>query len=200
MISDAGGVGAAVGKAPPRWILAILIGIGALAVIAIAMWLSDSKSQQKDTAGAAASTTAVGVSPRIVTVAGLRSLAHALGRPVYWAGERTGTSLEYTQASDGSVYVRYLTGSARAGDKRAAYVVVATYAQPNAFARVQSIARRQDLAAQRVPHGGIAVTNPANGRNVHLVYPLRPYQVEIYAPTAGEAQQIARTGAVVPVG
>jgi hypothetical protein len=179
----------------PRLTLAILIGIGVFAVVAIALWLSGSNTH-KNTAG----TTAVGVTPRIVTVAGLRSLAHALGRPVYWAGARTGTSLEYTQASDGSVYVRYLTGSARAGDKRAAYVVVATYVQPNAFARVRSLTRKQDLAAQRVPHGGLAVTEPSNNRNVHLVFPLQPYQIEIYAPTAGEAQQIARTGSVSPIG
>ena len=98
------------------------------------------------------------------------------------------------------MYVRYLTGSAKAGDKRASYVVVATYLQPNAFARVQSIAQRQHLSVERLPNGTIAVTEPTNARNVHLVFPVEPYQIEVYAPTAVEARRIVRSGAVRPFG
>jgi hypothetical protein len=186
-------------RLPPRWLLACLIGIGVFAVTAVAVWQLASSSEQKDN-DAVRQTTTVGVTSRIVTLVGLRSLAHALGRPVYWAGERAGASLEYTQTSDGSVYVRYLTGRAKAGDKRASYVVVATYVQPNAFARVQSTARRQRLAIERLPNGAIAVTEPRNARNVHLVFPVQPYQIEVYAPTAEEAHEIVRSGVVMPVG
>jgi hypothetical protein len=98
------------------------------------------------------------------------------------------------------VYVRYLTGSAKAGDKRASYVVVATYTQPDAFARVQSIAQRQHLSVKQLPNGAIAVTEPTNARNVHVVFPLEGYQIEIYAPTAVEARRIVRSGAVRRVG
>lgn len=199
-MTDAEGISTApVWKLPRPWLTAVLIGLGVFAVTAIAIWLLDTSPKRKD-AVVAAPTTSVGVKARIVTVATLQSLADDRGRPVYWVGERPGTSLEYTQTTDGNVYVRYLTGSARAGDKRASYVVVATYAQPNAFARVQSIAQRQRLSVERLPNGAIAVTEPTNARNIHLVFPVEPYQIEVYAPTSVEARRLVRSGAVRPVG
>jgi hypothetical protein len=199
-MTDAGGIGTApVWKLPRPWLTAVLVGLGVFAVTAIAIWLLDTSPKRKD-AVVAQPTTSVGVRARIVTVAALQSLADARGRPVYWAGERPGTSLEYTQTTDGNVYVRYLTGSAKAGDKRASYVVVATYTQPDAFARVQSIAQRQHLSVKQLPNGAIAVTEPTNARNVHVVFPLEGYQIEIYAPTAVEARRIVRSGAVRRVG
>jgi hypothetical protein len=199
-MTDAGGIGTApVWKLPRPWLTAVLVGLGVFAVTAIAIWLLDTSPKRKD-AVVAQPTTSVGVRARIVTVAALQSLADARGRPVYWAGERPGTSLEYTQTTDGNVYVRYLTGSAKAGDKRASYVVVATYTQPDAFARVQSIAQRQHLSVKQLPNGAIAVTEPTNARNLHVVFPLEGYQIEIYAPTAVEARRIVRSGAVRRVG
>ena len=199
-MTDAGGISTTrVWQLPRPWLTAVLVGLGVFAVTAITIWLLDTSSEQKD-AVVAPPTTSVGVKARIVTIAALQSLADAHGRPVYWAGERPGTSLEYTQTTDGNVYVRYLTGSAKAGDKGASYVVVATYVQPNAFARVQSIAQRQHLSVERLPNGAIAVTEPRNARNVHLVFPVEPYQIEVYAPTAVEARRIVRSGAVRPVG
>ena len=199
-MTDAGGISTTrVWQLPRPWLTAVLVGLGVFAVTAITIWLLDTSSEQKD-AVVAPPTTSVGVKARIVTIAALQSLADARGRPVYWAGERPGTSLEYTQTTDGNVYVRYLTGSAKAGDKGASYVVVATYVQPNAFARVQSIAQRQHLSVERLPNGAIAVTEPRNPRNVHLFFPVEPYQIEVYAPTAVEARRIVRSGAVRPVG
>ena len=116
-MTDAGGISTTrVWQLPRPWLTAVLVGLGVFAVTAITIWLLDTSSEQKD-AVVAPPTTSVGVKARIVTIAALQSLADARGRPVYWAGERPGTSLEYTQTTDGNVYVRYLTGSAKAGDK-----------------------------------------------------------------------------------
>ena len=53
--------------------------------------------------------------------------------------------LELTRTTDGTTYVRYLTGSSEAGAPGAGYVVVATYHQPDAYERVtRATARRQN--------------------------------------------------------
>jgi hypothetical protein len=79
------------------------------------------------------------------------------------------------------------------------YVVVATYAQPDAYGRVSAIASRKHLAVKHLANGGIAVTRPGRPQNIYLVYPEQPYQVEVYAPTAGEARRLVFSGAVAPI-
>jgi hypothetical protein len=107
--------------------------------------------------------------------------------------------LELTRRTDGTTYVRYLTGRAGAGNRSAGYVVVATYAQPDAYGRVSAIASRKHLAVKHLANGGIAVTRPGRPQNIFLVYPDQPYQVEVYAPTAGEARRLVFSGAVAPL-
>ena len=168
------------------------------AVTAVLVWQLDSDG------GGSAVTTAptgtAGVAAEIVSTGRLRAIASGLGRPVYWAGERPRARIEYTQTSNGTTYVRYLTGGAQAGDKRSGYVVVATYAQADAFARVRALARRNHYQIEQLPDGGLAVTQSGSRRNVHIVYPGLPYQVEVYAPAAAEARRVALGGDVVPVG
>lgn len=170
-------------------------------VVAIVVWQLDSNSSKDQTAtGPAASTNTAGMAARIVTPDTLRSIARALRRPVYWAGARPPARLEYTQASDGSTYVRYLTGSARAGTHGSGYVVIATYAQPDALSRVRAIARTRHFSVEELPRDEVAVTNPNSPRNIHVVFGKQPYQVEVYAPTGRDARQIVRSGSVEPVG
>lgn len=187
---------------PPRsrTARAALAATTTFAVVGILVWQLDSGSRgDQATPPRPASTTSVGMPARIVTVDTLRRVALALGRPVYWAGERLPARLEYTQASDGSTYVRYLTGSARAGTSGSTYVVIATYAQPNALARVRATARRQHYRVEHVP-GAVAVTDPKSPRNIHLAFDHQPYQVEVYAPTPQQAREIVRSGVLGPVG
>lgn len=183
-----------------RSALAVLAAVVVFGAVVLVVWLLDRGSSKSPSAAGTTSTSGVGIAARIVTPTTLRTFARALGRPVYWAGERPSARLEYTQASDGSTYVRYLTGSARAGAKGAAYVVVATYAQPDALDRVRAAARKRHYTVQTLPGGAVAVTNPNSPRNIHLVFGKQPYQVEVYAPTAAEAEEIVRSGAVKPVG
>jgi hypothetical protein len=183
-----------------RTALAVVAAVVVFAVIAIAVWRLDSGSTDHHAAPPhVASTASIGVAARVVTPETLRSISRALGRPLYWAGQRRPARLEYTQASDGSTYVRYLTGSARAGAKGSDYVVVATYAQPDASARVLSIAHRKHFTIEHLSNGAVAVTDPKSPRNIHLVFGAQPYQVEIYAPSPEEARRIVRAGAVRPV-
>jgi hypothetical protein len=185
----------------PRLVIAGVVAVAVFAAAAVAVWQLNSDDQASDatTTSSTAPSTPPGVPARIVTPAQLRAFAAALGRPVYWAGSRPGARIEYTQASDGSSYVRYLTGSAAVGDTRPDFVVVATYPQPDAFARVRKAARTNHYDVEQLSGGAIAVTEPRTPKNIHIVSPGRPYQVEVFAPTAAQARSIALSGGIVPV-
>jgi len=186
--------------------------IAAAAVVALivflavgaAVWFLDSDNSDDSAQATATSSTQSSalpaVTPRIVSVALLRTFASGSGRPVYWAGARRGTRLEYTRRTDGATFVRYLTGTAKPGNGNAGYVVVATYAQPDAYKRVSTIASRQHLPVKRIAGGGIAVTRKGRPQNIYVVYPDQQYQVEVYAPTAAETRHLVYTGAIKPVG
>ena len=184
--------------------------IAAAAVVAVivflavgaAVWFldSDESATSTTTSSPPQSSPLPAVAPRIVSVALLRQFASASGRPVYWAGARPGARLEYTRKADGATFVRYLTGSAKPGNHDAGYVVVATYAQPDAYKRVSTIASQKHLAVKRIAGGGIAVTRKGRPQNIYVVYPDQPYQVEVYAPTAAEARNLVFAGAIAPVG
>jgi hypothetical protein len=181
----------------------VAAGVVALAVFVVtaaAVWrFSFGESTSKKTTSTTIARVPVGVPAEIVSASQLRAIARVLGRPVYWAGNSAGTKIEYRQTADGTTYVRYLTGSAKVGDKRPDFVVVATYAQPNAYGRVQSIARSEHYVIEHLRSGGVAVTEPRSPRNIHLVFPGQPYQVEVYAPTAAQARSIVASGAITTV-
>ena len=184
-----------------RLVIAVVAAVVVFAAAAIGVWQLNSDDQGSNAASTSSTvpSTPPGVPARIVTTEQLRAFAAALGRPVYWAGSRPGARIEYTQASDGSTYVRYLTGSAAVGDKRPNFVVVATYPQPDAYARVRRAARANHYTVEQLSGGSIAVTEPRTPKNIHIVSRGRPYQVEVFAPTAAQARSIALSGAVVPV-
>lgn len=185
-----------------RVVIAVAVAIAVFAAAAIAVWQlnsDDENGSASPTTTATAPSGTPGVAARIVTTAQLRAFAAALGQPVYWAGSRPAARMEYTQTSEGRTYVRYLTGSAAAGDEHPRFVVVATYPQPDAFARVRAAARANHYEVEQLPDGAIAVTEPRTPKNIHVVAPGRPYQVEVFAPTAAEARSIVLSGAVVPV-
>jgi hypothetical protein len=183
-------------------VVALIVALIVFAAVGAAVWFLDSDEPTESTTSAATATAGASVpalAPRIVSAEQLRRLASSSSRPLYWAGPRTPARLEFTRRTDGTTYVRYLTGRARAGNRSAGYVVVATYAQPDAYGRVSAIASRKHLAVKHLANGGIAVTRPGRPQNIYLVYPDQPYQVEVYAPTAGEARRLVFSGAVAPL-
>lgn len=189
-----------------RVLLSVVVALIVFAAVGAAIWFL--RSDDPESAGApkgvtapgpVAPSTVPGVRAEIVSAAKLRQIAAANGSPLYWAGPRTGTRLEYTQTSDGSTYVRYLTGRAEAGNSSADSVVIATYAQPNAFERVSAIARRRHLVRASLPNGGIAVTKPGRPQNMYIVYPGQSYQIEVYALDPAVTRQLVFGGAIKPV-
>jgi hypothetical protein len=198
------------GMRPPsrrRVLLAVLAGLVAFVAVAVAVGLlaaSDDDGATTATSGAPAGVDGGVASPavpaRIVTTAELEEIARESGGPVYWAGEQPGARIEYTRTADGSTYVRYLTGSAQAGSPSGDFVVVATYAQPNAYERVSGVARRTHLTIRTIPDGGIAVSRPGRPQNVYVAYPGQPYQVEVYSPSEATTNGLVLDGRVRPIG
>jgi hypothetical protein len=185
-----------------RVVIAVVVAIAVFAAAAIAVWQlnsDDETSSASSTMISSVPNKPPGVPARIVTAAELRTFATALRHPVYWAGNRSGARMEYTQTSDGRAYVRYLTGSAGVGDNRPKFVVVATYPQLDAFARVRKAARESHYKVEQLAGDAIAVTEPQTPQNIHIVSPGQPYQVEVFAPTAAQARKLVLSGAVVPV-
>jgi hypothetical protein len=179
---------------------AVVVALIVFVAVGAAVWfLNSDDSATSTTSSSAPASAAPPVAPRVVSVALLRQFAGAGGRPVYWAGERQGTRIEFTRRVDGATFVRYLTGSARPGNGSARYVVVATYAQPDAYKRVSRVASQRHLAVKPVAGGGIAVARKGRPQNVYVVYPDQPYQVEVYAPTAAAAKDLVFSGAITPV-
>lgn len=192
-----------------RVVIAIVVALIVFAGVAAATWSFTSSDSSSTNAaptpapGSETTPTAANVVPgiraQIVSFAKLRELTGGVRHPVFWAGARPGARIEFTQTTDGSTYVRYLTGSAKAGTQRAGYVVVATYPQPDAYDRATKIARSSDYAVRTLPNGTTAITKPGRPQNIYVVSPGKPYQVEVFAPTAAQAQRLVSGGVIVPV-
>jgi hypothetical protein len=174
-------------------------------VVAVVVWLvldltDDERTQpavQPVAVAPAPATTAL--EPALVSEAELRRLAAVAGVQVYWAGRRPGTSLEVSRGTDASFFVRYLPVDREAGDPRPA-LTVATYPRNGGYDEVTGAASREDASSFRLPGGGLAVADTSTRTNVHLAFPGRAYQVEVFAPAAGVARRLVASGAVGPLG
>jgi len=138
--------------------------------------------------------------PEVVTAAQLSDFAGQSTHPVYWLGERANTRYELTDAADGHVYVRYLSGDAKAGDESSRFLTVATYPSADPAAALKRAAGERQ-GAQLIPgaDGATILVDPSSPDNAHLAFPGSGVQVEVYSPVAGEALRLASRGAVVPV-
>jgi hypothetical protein len=178
-----------------RPLLAVGVAAVVFAAIGVFLWTRGSGGTD-NTVAAATAQAGRGVTAEIVSPARLRAIAAIAGRAIYWAGRRRGTRLEFTQKTDGTTYVRYLTGTANAGAPAANYVVVATYVQPGALTRVKRTARQQGFSTMNLRGGGVAVTKPGRPENMYVAFPGQPYQIEVYTPRPAETRAIVLAGAI----
>ena len=135
--------------------------------------------------------------PSEASVGELRSLAGSVRHRVYWVGSFPGFKMEVTETSRGNVYVRYLPKEIPIGDPSPAYTTVATYPRRGAFQALA--AKRKGLIRTRTSGGGVAVSRTDRPTSVYLAYPGSDLLVEVYAPRAGEARNLALSGRVRPV-
>jgi hypothetical protein len=104
--------------------------------------------------------------PAAASEAALGELARSLDHPIYWAGPAPAQAYELTRTQSGAVFVRYLPPGVRVGDRRASYLTVATYPQPNGFENVSASAAQRGAVRRRLEDGGVAVFNEARRTSV----------------------------------
>ena len=162
---------------------------GLAVVAALVLWLAVKGDDSKTTANA-------GRPPRIVTTAELKDIAKSLGAPLYWAGPLKGSRIEYTAAENGRYFVRYLTGSAAAGDPRRAFVTIGTYPQADAYKTVSSASKVPTATSARTQSGALVVTDKRRPSSVYFSFPGAKFQVEVYAPSPSRARRLVLDGTV----
>lgn len=137
--------------------------------------------------------------PALVSQAQLERLASSLDNPLYWAGPKSGYSYELTSLSGGRTYIRYLPTGVRAGDPRASFLVVGTYAEQGAFANLKRASKHQDAVSLGIPGHGLAVFSPAKATSVYFGYPGKAYQVEVFSPSGQNARSLVLAGKIAPI-
>lgn len=146
-----------------------------------------------------AGTTSAEARPRPATQEELAALAQDRGRPIFWVGPSAGRTYELTQASDGSVYVRYLDRGVAVGDERPSFLTVGTYPQPDAFETVREASRREGAQVEEVGDDGLAVASRSRPNSWYLAYPDSEALVEVFSPRPGRARELVLAERVVPV-
>lgn len=168
--------------------VALIVTVVVVLAGALVLWLALKGDDDKSSSS--------GQPPRIVTSAELRDIAKGLGFPLYWAGPLKGTRIEYTAAADNRYFVRYLTGSAEAGDKRRAFVTVGTYPSKGAYDTVVSASKVPTATSAKTQSGALVVNDTRRPRSVYFSFPGADFQVEVYAPSPSRARRLVLDGTV----
>lgn len=173
-----------------RWLTALLAVLSVTLLAAVAVWMLRDDG-----------VTITQGEPVVLSASELSGFAEEAGHPIYWLGEREGDDYELTETAERRIYVRYLTGDAQAGDKRADFITVATYPARNGVAELRKAAAENPKARlARTDDGAVLLIDPSSPDNAHLAYPGADLQIEVYSPAPGQALRLASRGAVQPVG
>jgi hypothetical protein len=137
--------------------------------------------------------------PVVMSEADVPAVATAAGHEVYGIATPAGARLEVTRGSQGEVWLRYLTGSAAAGDKRAGFLTIGTYRQSDAYAAALKASKGGDQRSAELPGGGIMLWSLERPTSVYVARAGSDLLVEVYSPDAEQAKALARSGAVAPL-
>jgi hypothetical protein len=164
-----------------------------MALTGFGVWYFDMRPSQTQ-ATSTTVTTPPGQGALAVSQAGLSTLA-SLGRAIFWAGPRDGTTYELTQRPDGRVYLRYLPAGTPVGSPQI-FLTIASYPVANAYAVTRGVSTQGDAVPVRVPDGGVAFYHKGLPTNIYLAYPGTDYQVEVFDPSPEQARKLVSSGAV----
>ncbi|MGN6253578.1 MAG: hypothetical protein ACTHO8_01120 [Solirubrobacterales bacterium] len=178
-----------------------IYGLAGLAAIVVAVLLVALLASGSDGSGSSATTeetTAGSDSVQVVPESGLLSAMQGVGYPVYWAGPRLGVEYEVSRR-DGRAYVRYLPKGEEAESKRP-FLTVGSYEDPNALADIRESGQKPGAILVKITGGGTAYAEGTKATSAYMAFPGIPTQIEVFDPHPGEALQLIRSGAIVPVG
>jgi hypothetical protein len=134
-----------------------------------------------------------------LTAEGLRSMSESLKQPIYWVGDKTGYTYEFTRTTNGNLYVRYLPPGVSVGDNRADFLIVVTYPLRDAYAALKRAMKGEPGKTYKTPEGGLAWVPNSYQKSVHVAYQGVSYQVELFDPSPQIALSEVRSGNVRPV-
>jgi hypothetical protein len=104
-----------------------------------------------------------------------------------------------TTTSDGNVFVRYLTGTAIAGDPRPIFTTIGTYGLTNAFKVVSADGRLKGAALVPVPGGGIAESSKRAPNSYYVAFPGSNFVTEVFDPSPAYARHLVVSGKLKPI-
>jgi len=174
--------------------------VAVAAVVAFGVWYFAIRDSGGSSEPATIATGGKAIGPVATTESELSALADKLDQPIYWAGEQPGARLELSRTKDARIYVRYLTGNAKIGVRKAGYLTVGTYPFKDAYTALQALAEKPGATVNDVADGGLAVAQANTATSVYLAYPDQDIQIEVYDPNAKQALDLATSGAIQPVG
>jgi hypothetical protein len=169
------------------------IGVVVAAIVAVALIVLLASGGDDDS-----STSGSGGEAEIVSVDSLREAVAGETPSVYWAGERQGTELELSRPEDGRTYVRYLTDGAKAGDPRADFLTVGTYAEEKPVAALRRQGREPGGVLGNAPGGATVYFDQSKPQSVYVAFPGVEAQIEVYDPNFKQALQLVNSGQIVP--
>jgi hypothetical protein len=178
--------------------LVLLAALAAFAIAGVIAAVDGGGSGTSASTTAAPANASSQIAPVGVSAAGLKALVSGtLKQTVYWVGPKRGDVYELQRSANGSVYIRYLPPGVKAGDPRAAFLIVATYPFSNALQRLQGGANG---AGTPLRGGGFALVDAAHPTSVHVAFPGINYEVEVYDPSPSVARRVAESAVLRPVG
>jgi hypothetical protein len=169
----------------------VALALVGVAVVLLVAWLASGDSDSSKSGSGEA---------EIVSVESLRDAVAGQGTPVYWAGEQKGAEVELSQPGEGRTYLRYLTGGAEAGDPRANFLTVGTYAHANPVAALQRQGQQPGGVVGTAPGHATVYFNQKQPHSVYLAYPGVDVEIEVYDPNFTRALQLVNSGQIVPAG
>jgi hypothetical protein len=172
-----------------RRLYGVLAAAGVVIVVLVLLLTSGSDDSSPSGPGA----------PEILSVDALSEAVAAEDPPVYWAGERQGTELELSRPEPGQTYIRYLTDGAQAGDERADFLTIGSYAQADPIAALERQGEKPGGVIADAPGNATVYFNRNQPRSVYLAYPGVEAQIEVYDPKFSRALQLVNSGQIVPI-
>ena len=128
----------------------------------------------------------------------LLARACSLSHPVYWVGPQQRTKrYELTSKSGGQVYVRYLPSTTQAANQSPDFLVVGTYAVPDARGALETAANSPKRAEKLSRRNGFEMMSAPGTKHAYVVFDDQPeLQIEIFSPRPGEAEKLATSGSL----
>src|SRR3954451_17117852 len=181
------------GRIRPTAAVAVAVAVGLL------VWLQLIKGGGDDSAPEDNQTSSQPAAVSVVSESELLSALKGTGYPIYWAGPRAEVAYEVSRPAQDRTFIRYLPKGEEAESKRA-FLTVGSYQQPGALARIRELGQEPGAVLVQTAGGGSAYAEDPGATSAYLAFPGVDTQIEVFDPEAGQALDLIRSGAIVPVG